>query len=89
MAVPAPASELEIKSLPANAYQPLKEGELYVPLVPASASAAGGYRARGALGHGVMHYLQRGIGLLRLEGRPGHGSGDPYLHPGHRPGARL
>ncbi len=39
MAVPAPASELEITSLPANAYQPLKEGELYVPLVPASASA--------------------------------------------------
>ncbi|MGA2902900.1 MAG: oligopeptide transporter, OPT family [Candidatus Korobacteraceae bacterium] len=26
--------ELETKSLPANAYQPLKEGELYVPLVP-------------------------------------------------------
>jgi putative OPT family oligopeptide transporter len=33
------ASDLETKSLPANAYQPLKEGELYVPLVPASASA--------------------------------------------------
>ncbi len=31
-------TELETKSLPANAYQPLKEGELYVPLVPASAS---------------------------------------------------
>ncbi len=28
--------EHETKSLPANAYQPLKEGELYVPLVPAS-----------------------------------------------------
>ncbi len=27
-------TELETKSLPANAYQPLKEGELYVPLVP-------------------------------------------------------
>ena len=27
-------TELESKSLPANAYQPLKEGELYVPLVP-------------------------------------------------------
>src|ERR1017187_6979581 len=26
--------DLETKSLPANAYQPLKEGELYVPLVP-------------------------------------------------------
>ena len=26
--------EFETKSLPANAYQPLKEGELYVPLVP-------------------------------------------------------
>ena len=26
--------ELETKSLPANAYQPLQEGELYVPLVP-------------------------------------------------------
>ncbi len=33
------ATELETKSLPANAYQPLKEGELYVPLVPAGASA--------------------------------------------------
>jgi putative OPT family oligopeptide transporter len=30
------APELETKSLPANAYLPLKEGELYVPLVPAS-----------------------------------------------------
>jgi len=39
MAAPAPTSELETTSLPANAYQPLKEGELYVPLVPASASA--------------------------------------------------
>ena len=28
--------DLETKSLPANAYQPLKEGELYVPLVPTS-----------------------------------------------------
>ena len=36
MATAAP--ELETKSLPANAYQPLKEGELYVPLVPASMS---------------------------------------------------
>ncbi|MGC2107982.1 MAG: oligopeptide transporter, OPT family, partial [Candidatus Korobacteraceae bacterium] len=32
------APELETKSLPANAYQPLKEGELYEPLVPASMS---------------------------------------------------
>src|SRR5271169_4389765 len=32
MATTAP--ELETKSLPANAYQPLKDGELYVPLVP-------------------------------------------------------
>ena len=39
MAAPAPTSELETTSLPANAYQPLKEGELYVPLVPASANA--------------------------------------------------
>jgi putative OPT family oligopeptide transporter len=39
MAAPAPAAENEIKSLPANAYQPLKEGELYEPLVPAGASA--------------------------------------------------
>jgi putative OPT family oligopeptide transporter len=39
MAAPAPTSEVETTSLPANAYQPLKEGELYVPLVPASASA--------------------------------------------------
>ena len=31
-------TELETKSLPANAYQPLKEGELYVPLVPTSVS---------------------------------------------------
>ena len=30
--------ELETKSLPANAYQPLKDGELYLPLVPASAT---------------------------------------------------
>ena len=36
MATTAP--ELETKSLPANAYQPLKEGELYVPLVPTSMS---------------------------------------------------
>ena len=34
----APAAELETKSLPANAYTPLKDGELYVPLVPAGAS---------------------------------------------------
>ncbi len=31
-------TELETKSLPANAYQPLKEGELYVPLVPTGMS---------------------------------------------------
>ncbi len=36
MATAAP--ELESKSLPANAYQPLNEGELYVPLVPTSMS---------------------------------------------------
>ena len=36
MATAAP--ELETKSLPANAYQPLKDGELYVPLVPTSMS---------------------------------------------------
>jgi putative OPT family oligopeptide transporter len=30
------APDVETKSLPTNAYQPLKEGELYVPLVPAS-----------------------------------------------------
>jgi putative OPT family oligopeptide transporter len=36
MATAAP--EAEVKSLPANAYQPLKEGELYVPLVPTGAS---------------------------------------------------
>ncbi len=36
MATAAP--ELETKSLPANAYLPLKEGELYVPLVPPSMS---------------------------------------------------
>src|SRR5664279_4458914 len=36
MATAAP--DLETKSLPANAYQPLKEGELYVPLVPTSMS---------------------------------------------------
>ena len=32
------ANELEVKGLPANAYEPLKEGELYVPLVPAGSS---------------------------------------------------
>ncbi len=32
------AAEVETKSLPANAYQPLKDGEAYVPLVPASTS---------------------------------------------------
>jgi putative OPT family oligopeptide transporter len=30
--------EVETKSLPANAYQPLKNGEVYVPLVPTSMS---------------------------------------------------
>ena len=38
MAVPAPAVEQEATSLPANAYQPLKEGEVYNPLVPTSMS---------------------------------------------------
>jgi len=38
MAVPAPAVEPEPKTLPANAYQPLKEGEVYEPLVPTSMS---------------------------------------------------
>ncbi len=36
MATTAP--ELETKSLPANAYQPLKDGELYMPLVPTGMS---------------------------------------------------
>ena len=31
-------TELETKSLPANAYQPLKDGEVYVPLVPPAMS---------------------------------------------------
>ncbi len=38
MATATPASEPETKSLPANAYQPLNPGELYVPLVPTSVS---------------------------------------------------
>ena len=38
MAVPAPATEADIKSLPANAYEPLKAGEVYEPLVPTTAS---------------------------------------------------
>ena len=32
------SAELETKSLPANAYQPLKEGEVYLPLVPTDMS---------------------------------------------------
>ncbi len=32
------SAELETKSLPANAYLPLKEGEVYVPLVPSDMS---------------------------------------------------
>ncbi len=31
-------TELETKSLPDNAYQPLKDGETYIPLVPASSA---------------------------------------------------
>jgi len=38
MASTAPATENETKSLPANAYQPLKDGEVYVPLVPTTLS---------------------------------------------------
>jgi putative OPT family oligopeptide transporter len=38
MASTAPATENETKSLPANAYLPLKDGELYVPLVPTTMS---------------------------------------------------
>ena len=34
----ASAAEVETKSLPANAYQPLKEGETYQPLVPSTAN---------------------------------------------------
>src|SRR5579862_4146813 len=33
------AAEVETKSLPANAYTPLKEGEMYNPLVPTTSSA--------------------------------------------------
>ena len=33
------AAEVESKSLPANAYTPLKEGEAYEPLVPATSEA--------------------------------------------------
>ena len=58
-------AEAEIKSLPENAYQPLKDGEVYMPLVPTSMSAAGSYLARGALGHAAVHHFQRGVGLLR------------------------
>ena len=36
MTTAAAAQEVEAKSLPANAYQPLKPGEQYVPLIPAS-----------------------------------------------------
>src|SRR5580658_9242868 len=32
------STELEAKSLPANAYQPLNKGEVYVPLIPSTAS---------------------------------------------------
>jgi putative OPT family oligopeptide transporter len=35
---PAPAEQVEAKSLPTNAYTALKPGEQYVPLIPASAS---------------------------------------------------
>ncbi len=37
MAIASP--EIETKSLPANAYLPLKDGEIYVPLVPTSSNA--------------------------------------------------
>ena len=46
------------------------------------------WRAR-ALGHAAVHHFQRGFGLLRPEGRPGHGGGDSHLHPRHRAGARV
>src|ERR1022692_3924583 len=37
---PSFMAEVETKSLPENAYQPLKDGEIYMPLVPASMAPA-------------------------------------------------
>src|ERR1039458_10108267 len=37
---PSFMAEVETKSLPENAYQPFKDGEIYMPLVPASMAPA-------------------------------------------------
>ena len=45
--------------------------------------------AVGGLGAVPLRHLHGGVGLLGAEGGPGDGGGDPDLHPGHRPRARL
>ncbi len=83
------STELEAKSLPENAYQPLKEGEVYVPLVPSTVQHARSHGARGALGHAAVHRVQRSVGVFGAEGGPGNGGGDSYFHPGDRTGTHL
>ena len=82
-------ADVETKSLSENAYQPLKDGEIYMPLVPTSMAPPEVDLARGAVGHVAVYRLQRRVGLFRPQGRPGNGGGDSHLHPRHRLGARL
>ena len=86
MAIASP--EIETKSLPANAYLPLKAGESYVPLVPTS-SKAPELTARAVSGARCFASFSRCIGLLGTEGRPGDGGCDSHLHSGHWYGADV
>ena len=47
------------------------------------------HRALRRLGNLPLHHLHRRLRLLRPEGRPGDGGGDPHLHPRHRAGPPL
>ena len=79
----------ESKSLPENAYRPLAPGEIYKPVVPASANLPEDDLPLGRLGTLPLRHLHRRLGLLGPEGRPGDGGRDPDLDPGDRARARL
>ncbi len=80
---------VESKSLPENAYVPLKEGEVYAADGPGGAEAAGDHGPLGHLGALPLRHLHGRLGVLRPEGRAGDGGGDPDLDPRDRPRARL
>ena len=82
-------NENETKSLPENAYLPLKPGESYTPIVPARPMQP--ELTLRAVFWGVLFCVVFTVASAYsgLKVGPGDGSRHSHLDPGHRPGAHV